>query len=190
MRFCLPQQKQEVNSLSEHTKKKPTQSHKPPRLNNPLAFCLILHLFRVEDTSNALGNNSLVLVGSSTASRNLRKNIVGSEHTSRPTSPAKVDVRVGHEVVENIADGSKARLVVRATGLGEHGLATVAAEPVGELGETGNVGAGGNAGGGGTAAVGVGVLVDVEDEVGLAAVKVGDLVQGGGRSVVLKRRYN
>lgn len=145
-----------------------------------------MHLFGVEDTSNALGDNSLILVGASAASRNLRKNIVGSEHTSRPASPAKVDIRVGHEVVEDVTDGSKARLVVGTTGLGEHGLAVVAAEPSSELGETGNVGGRGNAGARGTAAVRVGVLVDVEDEVGLAAVKVGDLVQGSSGAVVHK----
>lgn len=109
-----------------------------------------LHLFAVEDTSNTLANNSLILVGSSTASWDLRKNVVCGKHTSRPASPAKVNVRVGHQVVENIANGSQARRIVGATGLGEDGLTAVGAQPRGELGETGNVAAGGDTGGGGT----------------------------------------
>lgn len=111
----------------------------------------LLHLFAViKNTSNALANDSLILVGSSAASGNLRKNVVSGEHTSRPAGPAKVNVRVGHQVVEDIADGSQARRIVGATGLGEDGLTTVRAQPRGELGEASDVGGGGDAGGVGT----------------------------------------
>ena len=144
------------------------------------------HLFAVEYTSNALADNRLILVGSSTAGRDLGKNVVGSEHTSRPASPAKVNVRVGHQVVEDVADGSQAGLVVGAAGLGEDGLTAVGAEPRGELGEAGDVGGGGNASRVGAAVVRVRVLVDVENEVGLAAVEVGDLVEGSSRAIVDK----
>jgi hypothetical protein len=126
---------------------------KPPLQQSPLYSSYSLskerrtHLLGVEDTSNTLANNSLILVGTSTASRNLGKNVIGSEHTSRPAGPAEVDVRVGHEVVEDVADGGEAGLVVGATGLGEDGLAAVGAEPAGELGEAGDVVRGGDAGG-------------------------------------------
>ena len=105
-----------------------------------------VRLFAVENATNTLANNSLILVVSSTASRNLGKHIISSKHTSRPTGPAKVDVRVGHQVVEDIADCSQAGLIVGTTGLGEDGLAVVAAEPGGKFGETGDVGGGGDAG--------------------------------------------
>lgn len=36
----------------------------------------------------------------------------------------------------------------------------------------------------GARVVGIGVLVNIEDKVGLASVKVGDLVQGSGRTVI------
>jgi hypothetical protein len=168
---------------------KPQTYEKPPQVtpfnNYQLSYPLKSNrLLGVEDTSNTLANNSLILVGTSTASGNLGKNVIGSKHTSRPAGPAKVDVRVGHEVVEDVADGGQARLVVGTTGLGEDGLATVGAEPAGKLGEAGNVVRGGDTGRVGSRVVRVRVLVNVEDEVGLAAVKVGDLVQSSGRTII------
>lgn len=172
---------------SKHTKRAKRPQTTTAK-TSPIFLTLSTRLFGVEDTGNALGDNGLILVGASTASGDLGKNIVGSKHTGRPTSPAEVDVRVGHEVVKHIADGSEARLVVGATGLGQQGLAAVAAEPRSELGEACNVGGRGNAGVVCAAVVRVRVLVNVEDEVGLAAVEVGDLVEGGSGAVVDKQR--
>jgi hypothetical protein len=176
--------KKQSKRSRDHTHTK--NHHKSPHFNNyQLSYLLKSNrLLGVEDTSNTLANNSLILVGSSATSGNFGKNVIGSEHTSRPTGPAKVDVRVGHEVVEDVADGGQARLVVGTTGLGEDGLATVGAEPASELGETGNVVRGGDTGRVGARVVGIGVLVNIEDKVGLASVKVGDLVQGSGRTVI------
>ena len=63
-------------------------------------------------------------------------------------------------------------------------MTAVGAEPGGEGGESGDVIGGASAVG--ARAVGVGVLVNIEDEVGLAAVQVGDLVESSSRAVVDK----
>lgn len=140
------------------------------------------NLSLVELASNALGDNLPVSPAAAALDRSLGELVASIELASRPASPAKVDVRVLVENIELLAQRGQAAGVVRAAGLGEDGLALVGAEPVAEGGEGGDVV--GGAGGVGAGAVGVEVLVDVEDQVGGAAVEVGDLVQGGGGAVV------
>jgi hypothetical protein len=141
-----------------------------------------MHLCLVELASNALGDDLPVSPAAAALGRSLSKLVASIELASRPASPAKVDVRVLVKSIELLAEGGQAGSVVGATGLGEDGLALVGAEPGAEgvegvdvVGGAGSVGAG---------AVGVEVLVDVEDQVGGAAVEVGDLGQGGGGAVV------
>jgi hypothetical protein len=127
----------------------------------------------VELASNALGDNVLVGPLAAAEGRGLGKLVAGVEHTSRPAGPAKVDVGVLVHGIELLAEGLQAASIAGATGLGEDGLALVLLEPRAESLEDSDVV--GGAGGVGAGSVGVKVLVHVEDEVGGAAVKVGDL---------------
>ena len=142
----------------------------------------MLHLCLVELASNALGDNLPVSPAAAALGRSLSKLVASIELASRPASPAKVDVRVLVKSIELLAQCGQAAGIVGATGLGEDGLALVGAEPLAEGVEGFNVV--GGAGGVGAGAVGVEVLVDVEDQVVGAAVEVGDLVEGGGGAVV------
>jgi hypothetical protein len=127
----------------------------------------------VELASNALGDNVLVGPLAAAEGRGLSKLVAGVEHTSRPAGPAKVDVGVLVHGIELLAEGLQAAGIAGATGLGEDGLALVLLEPRAESLEDCDVV--GGAGGVGAGSVGVKVLVHIEDEVGGAAVKVGDL---------------
>jgi hypothetical protein len=127
----------------------------------------------VELASNALGDNVLVGPLAAAEGGGLGKLVAGVEHTSRPASPAEVDVGVLVHGVELLAESLQAAGLAGATSLGEDGLALVLLEPRAESLEDVNVVSG--AGGVGAGSVGVKVLVHVEDEVGSAAVKVGDL---------------
>lgn len=142
----------------------------------------MLHLCLVELASNALGDNLPVSPAAAALDRSLGKLVASIELASRPAGPAKVDVRVLVKSVELLAQSGQAAGVVGATGLGEDGLALVGAEPGTEGVEGFDVV--GGAGGVGAGAVGVEVLVDVEDQVGGAAVEVGDFAEGGGGAVV------
>jgi hypothetical protein len=141
-----------------------------------------MHLCLVELASNALGDDLPVSPAAAALGRSLSKLVASIELASRPASPAKVDVRVLVKSIELLAEGGQAGSVVGATGLGEDGLALVGAEPGAEGVE--GVDVVGGAGGVGAGAVGVEVLVDVEDQVGGAAVEVGDFAKGGGGAVV------
>jgi len=150
-------------------------SARPP--GNP-----ILHLSLVELASNALRDDLLVGPAAAALGGSLGELVAGVELAGRPAGPAEVDVRVLVEGVELLAQHGQAAGVVGTAGLGEDGLALVGAEPVAEGGEGGDVV--GGAGGVGAGAVGVEVLVNVEDQVVGGAVEVGDLVEGGGGAVV------
>jgi hypothetical protein len=142
----------------------------------------MLNLSLVELASNALGDDLPVSPGAAALDGSLSELVAGVELASRPAGPAKVDVRVLVKGIELLAERSQAAGVVRATSLGEDGLALVGAEPGAEGVEGFDVV--GGAGGVGAGAVGVEVLVDVEDQVVGAAVEVGDLGEGGGGAVV------
>jgi hypothetical protein len=137
----------------------------------------MLNLSLVELASNALGDDLPVSPGAAALDGSLSELVAGVELASRPAGPAKVDVRVLVKGIELLAERSQAAGVVRATSLGEDGLALVGAEPGAEGVEGFDVV--GGAGGVGAGAVGVKVLVDVEDQVVGAAVEVGDLGEGG-----------
>jgi hypothetical protein len=127
----------------------------------------------VELASNALGDNVLVGPLAAAEGGGLGELVARVEHTSRPASPAEVDVGVLVHGVELLAESLQAAGLAGATSLGENGLALVLLEPRAESLE--DVDVVGGAGGVGAGSVGVKVLVHVEDEVGGAAVKVGDL---------------
>jgi hypothetical protein len=141
-----------------------------------------LHLSLVELASNALGDDLPVSPAAAALDGSLSELVAGIELASRPAGPAEVDVRVLVEGIELLAQGGQAAGVVGTTGLGEDGLALVGAEPGAEGVESFDVI--GGAGGVGAGAVGVEVLVDVEDQVVGAAVEVGDLGKSGGGAVV------
>ena len=142
----------------------------------------MLHLCLVELASNALGDDLPVSPGATALDGSLGERVAGVELAGSPAGPAEVNVRVLVEGVELLAKHGQAAGVVGTAGLGEDGEALVGAEPVAEGGEGCDVV--GGAGGGGAGAIGVEVLVDVEDEVVGAAVEVGDLVKSGGGAVV------
>jgi hypothetical protein len=127
----------------------------------------------VELASNALGDNVLVGPLAAAEGGGLSKLVAGVEHTSRPASPAEVDVGVLVHGIELLAESLQAAGLAGATSLGEDGLALVLLEPRAESLE--DVDVVGGAGGVGAGTIRVKVLVHVEDEVGGAAVKVGDL---------------
>ena len=127
----------------------------------------------VELASNALGDNVLVGPLATAEGGGLSELVAAVEHTSRPASPAEVDVRVLVHGVELLAKSLQAAGIAGATSLGEHGLTLVLLEPRAKSLE--HVDVVGGASGVGAGSIGVQVLVDVEDEVGGAAVKVGDL---------------
>ena len=143
---------------------------------------ILHHLCLVELASNALGDDLPVGPAAAALDGGLGELVAGVELAGRPAGPAEVDVGVLVEGVELLAQHGQAAGVVGAAGLGEDGLALVGAEPLAEGVE--GVDVVGGAGGVGAGAVGVEVLVDVEDEVVGAAVEVGDLVESGGGAVV------
>ena len=127
----------------------------------------------VELASNALGDNVLVGPLAAAEGRGLSELVAGVEHTSGPASPAEVDVGVLVHGIELLAESLQAAGLAGAAGLGEDSLALVLLEPCTESLE--DVDVVGGASGVGARSVGVEVLVHIEDEVGGAAVKVGDL---------------
>jgi hypothetical protein len=127
----------------------------------------------VELASNALGDNVLVGPLAAAEGRGLSELVAGVEHTSRPAGPAEVDVGVLVHGIELLAESLQAAGLAGAASLGEDGLALVLLEPCTE--SLKDVDVVGGASGVGARSVGVEVLVHVEDEVGGAAVKVGDL---------------
>lgn len=127
----------------------------------------------VELASNALGDNVLVGPLAAAEGRGLSELVAGVEHTSGPASPAEVDVGVLVHGIELLAESLQAAGLAGAAGLGEDSLALVLLEPCTE--SLKDVDVVGGASGVGARSVGVEVLVHVEDEVGGAAVKVGDL---------------
>lgn len=155
--------------VSKHTSARPPDHH-------------ILHLCLVELASNALGDDLPVGPAAAALDGSLGELVAGVELAGGPAGPAEVDVGVLVEGVELLAQHGQAAGVVGAAGLGEDGLALVGAEPLAEGVE--GVDVVGGAGGVGAGAVGVEVLVDVEDQVVGAAVEVGDLVKSGGGAVV------
>lgn len=104
------------------------------------------------------------------------------ERAGRPAGPAEVDVGVGVQVGELLLDVRHAAGVVTTAKLGVDCLPPIAAEPVGKRAE-GRRDVVSDAGGGGTAVVRVGVLVNVEDQVRLRAVGVGDVEEGSAGAV-------
>lgn len=140
-----------------------------------------LHLVS-ELASNALLHDRLVGPAAAVVGRGLSELVAAVEHAGRPASPAEVDVRVLVDGIELLAKHGQAAGIVGATSLSEDSLALVGTEP-GTKGVEG-VDVVGGAGGVGAGAVGVEVLVDVEDEVGGAAVEVGDLGESGARAVI------
>jgi len=139
-----------------------------------------LHLL-VELASNTLSNNLSILPSAAALSRNLRKLIAGSEHASRPASPSEINVRVLVHSIKLLAERSQTASLARATSLSKDGLTLVGLEPSAESVESVDVVSGASSVG--ARAVGVEVLVDVEDEVGGAAVEVGDFGEGGAGAV-------
>jgi hypothetical protein len=135
----------------------------------------------VELASNALSDDLLVSPAAAALGRHLRKLVRSSEHASRPAGPAKVDVRVLVHGIELLTKHSEAAGIVRATSLGEDGLALVGTEPSTESVE--GVDVVGGASGVSSGSVRVEVLVDIEDQVGGAAIEVLDLGESGARTV-------
>ena len=136
----------------------------------------------LELASNALSNERHISPAVAILGRHLGQLIAAAEHTSTPASPSEVNVRVIVKHVQLFADGFQAaRISSSATGLGQDCLALVLTQPVAKVSEC--IGVVGGAGGVGAAIVGVEVLVHVEDEVGCAAVEVGDFNQGAAGTV-------
>jgi hypothetical protein len=164
-------------------KPSPASPYYPPEfailLPCPQGFCCN-HLC-VELASNTLSNNLHISPAAAALGRNLRKLVASSEHASRPASPSKVDVRVLVHGIKLLAKRSQAAGLAGTAGLSEDSLALVGLEPGAEGVESIDVV--GGAGGVRAGAVGVEVLVNVEDEVGGAAVEVGDFVKSGARAV-------
>lgn len=87
-------------------------------------------------------------------------------------------IGVGVQEIQHLADIRNARrIIAAATSLREQSLTLAVLEPREQGGE--DIG-GLDTGGSGAGAVGVEILVDVEDEVVGAAVRVGDAGEGGG----------
>ena len=106
--------------------------------------------------------------------------ILGGEGAGCPAEVAEVDVAVGVDVAEGLADVFQAAGVgVAAADFRKDGLAVLGAEPGGE-GREGVIDVVVDAVGVGARVVDVEVLVHVEDEVVCGAVEVGDFGEGGG----------
>lgn len=132
----------------------------------------------LELASNALRDKRHILA----AVRGLTQGVARVEGTCSPAGPAKVDIRVGVQLSKLLAHILETAAVRwPAASLGQDSLALVRAEPVTKGLEDLDVV--GGAGGVGARVVGVEVLVDVEDEVGGAAVEVGDLHERGAGAV-------
>lgn len=94
-----------------------------------------------------------------------------------PSEIAKELIGVGVQEIEYLADVGNAGVITSAaTNFGKEGLSLAIFQPFQNLGE--HIG-GLDARGGGARAVGVEILMDVEDEAGGAAVGVGDASKGG-----------
>jgi hypothetical protein len=130
----------------------------------------------VELASNALGDNVLVGPLAAAEGGGLGKLVAGVEHTSRPASPAEVDVGVLVHGVELLAESLQAAGLAGATSLGEDGLALVLLEPravkVGDLGEL-------IAGAVGDESTGVGPLVAGKENLVLSGTGLADGGHGG-----------
>lgn len=137
----------------------------------------------LELASNALLHQLLIRPGTATQRRRLRQLIASIELARSPAHPAKIHIAVVIQSIKLLAKHRQARAIARtAASLSQHGFAVVGAEPGAECFEGVDVVSG--AGGGSAAAVGVEVLVDVEDEVVGGAVDVGDVLEGVAGAVV------
>ena len=137
----------------------------------------------IELPSDALLDQRLVGPCASTQRRRLSKHIARVEHPGRPTRPSEEHITIAIERLQLLTDHGQAGAIRRpTTRLSQNSLPRVGPEIIAQRLERSHVVM--SASSVRTAVVRVEVLMHVEDEVGGAAVEVGDFAESGSRAVL------